>query len=197
MLFSNLFGKKGGGQGEAPKRRALLASAPVTVSNSVKADLMAAVRAIYELHPGEVEFVYQAALRSIAGGRDVAGLQRVLMGLTATRFTERRAGHVARYLNDRALSVMTDERQAAQGLTQAIWTYSGTPCFADSRNPTDADKAQDAAHRAADREVYAVGKGLLVNRIWTLPGHEDGCRCVSKSLISGVEGLAPRRIAKP
>ena len=197
MLFSNLFGKNRGGQGGAAKRRASLASPSVTVSNSVMGDLMAAVRAIYELHPGEVEFVHQAALRSIAGGRDVASLQRVLMGLTATRFTERRAGHIARYLNDRALSVMTDERQAAEGLTQAIWRHSGTPCFADSRDPTAADKAQDAAHRAVDNQMYAVGKGLLVNGVWTLPGHEDGCRCVSKSKVSGVEGLAPRRIAKP
>ncbi len=75
------------------------------------------------------------------------------------------------------------ERQAALGITYAVWMYAHAPCMKNPRHPTDEEIQQNAAHKAADRKTYDLSKGLLVNGKWTWPGVEDGCKCFSRSIL--------------
>jgi hypothetical protein len=71
-------------------------------------------------------------------------------------------------------SFMNEQTRLTLGITEAIWVYSGAPC---------GDPEQDAAHKAADRQKYPVGKGLMVNGRLTFPAREEGCKCSSRSVI--------------
>jgi hypothetical protein len=79
--------------------------------------------------------------------------------------------------------VMTKERQESLGINHAIWLYSGAPCDVNPKKPKG---RQNASHRAADGKQYEVSKGMHLNGKWTWPGYEDGCKCVSRSIIPGL-----------
>ena len=80
-----------------------------------------------------------------------------------------------------AWGVRTFDWLAVGCLFFAIWLYSGAPC---------GDAEQDEAHRAANGKPYSANNGMLLNGKWTRPGREEGCKCVSKSLIEGLDGYA-------
>jgi len=128
-----------------------------------------------------VDPVYDAAVRSVSAGRDLSLLYNALMQLNISGMTKRRAGEIARLLNNRATALMNRQRQEAIGIKQAVWLYSGAPCEINPKKPT----GQDAAHRTANGKSFDVSKGMLLNGTWTWPGVEPGCRCVSKSIIPG------------
>ncbi len=71
-------------------------------------------------------------------------------------------------------------RQLQLGITEAIWLYSGAPCDIDPRKPQG---NQDACHKAANGKRFKIAEGMFLDGKWTWPGHEAGCRRVSRSVI--------------
>jgi hypothetical protein len=83
---------------------------------------------------------------------------------------------------ERALS--RRNHQMELGVTEAIWLYSGAPCDIDPKNPQG---NQDASHKAANGNRFKIAEGMFLDGKWTWPGHEDGCRCVSRAVIPALE----------
>jgi uncharacterized protein with gpF-like domain len=150
------------------------------VSEAIKADLRKSIL-LGEVEERHFDKIYEAALHSIAAGRDLSVLYSALMHMNISGMTKGRASEIARTLNDKATALMTQGRQEALGITQAVWLYSGAPCEINPKAPT----GQDTAHRAANGKPFDVSKGMLLNGKWTWPGVEPGCRCVSKSVVPG------------
>ncbi|MFC6645506.1 hypothetical protein ACFQBQ_07875 [Granulicella cerasi] len=127
-----------------------------------------------------VEAIYQAALRSVSAGKDLHLLSNALMEIAG--MTRGQAGQVALSLNDKATAMIEQERRGSLGITHAIWMYAA-PCMNDPRNPSESDMQRDAAHRAANGKKYETSKGMYLNGKWTRPRVEDGCKCVSRSVM--------------
>jgi uncharacterized protein with gpF-like domain len=155
------------------------------VTEEVKADLKKNIMLLGEIDNNNFEHVYNAALRSISAGRDLRLLYSALMEMNINGMTKRRAEDIARLLNNKATALMQRTRQAALGITQAKWLYSGAPCKISPKKPSDQDKRQDAAHQAANGKLFNVSKGMFLDGKWTWPGVEPGCRCVSKPIVPG------------
>jgi uncharacterized protein with gpF-like domain len=152
---------------------------PARVTEAVKADLHQNIRSLREVGVGDFEMVYDAALRSISAGRALHILYETLM--TIDGMSKRRAEGISRSLNNKATALIQAEEQERLGIKYAIWLYSGASC---------GGAEQDAAHKAANGKPYRANKGMLLNGQWTWPGREDGCKCVSKSVIVGFDGDA-------
>ena len=152
---------------------------PTKVTETVKADLRQNIKSLNEVGGGDFDKIYDAALRSISAGRALHILYQALM--TISGMHKRRAEDISRSLNNKATALIQAEEQSRLGIRYAIWLYSGAPC---------GDPEQDAAHEAANGKPYAVNKGMLLNGRWTRPGHEEGRKCVSKSMIVGFDGYA-------
>jgi hypothetical protein len=151
------------------------------VTDAVKADLRKSISLLGDVDQKHFEPIYDAAFRSISAGRDLHLLYKALLQMNIDGLTKRRAGDIARQLNNAATALMNREQQELLGVKQAQWLYSGAPCEIDLKAPT----GQDAAHRAANGKKYEVSKGMFLNGKWTWPGVEAGCKCVSKSVIPG------------
>jgi len=152
---------------------------PTKVTETVKADLRQNIKSLIEVESSNFETVYDAALHSISAGRALQILYQAL--LTIDGMSKRRAEEIALSLNNKATSLMQSEGQVRIGIKYAYWIYSGAPC---------GNAEQDAAHKSANRKPYLVNRGMFLNGRWTLPGREDGCKCISKSIIVGVGGYA-------
>jgi hypothetical protein len=152
---------------------------PAKVTETVKADLRQNTKLINEVGAGDFDRIYNAALRSISAGGALHILYQALM--TIDGMGKRRAEDISRSLNNKATALIQAEEQERLGIKYATWLYSGAPC----------DGAeQDAAHKVANGKPYPVNKGMLLNGQWTRPGREEGCKCVSKSMIVGFDGYA-------
>jgi hypothetical protein len=147
------------------------------VTETVKADLKKNIKSLNEIDAGDFDIIYDAALRSISAGRALHILYQALM--TMDGMGKRRAEEISRSLNNKATALIQAEGQERLGIKYAVWLYSGAPC---------GGAEQDAAHKAANGKPYPVNKGKLLNGQWTRPGYEDGCKCVSKSMIVGFDG---------
>ncbi len=152
---------------------------PAKVTEAVKADLTKNIKSLKEVGVADFDVIYDAALRSISAGGALHILYQALM--TIDGMHRRRAEDISRSLNNKATALMQAEEQERLGIKYATWLYSGAPC---------GDVDQDSAHKAANGKPYAVDKGMLLNGRWTRPGHEEGCKCVSKSMIVGFDGYA-------
>ena len=151
------------------------------VTDTVKADIRRNIMLLEEIDKNHFARVYDAALRSISAGRDLTVLYNVLLELNINGMTKRRAGEIARLLNNKASALIDRERQESLGIKQALWLYSGAPCEINPKKPT----GQDTAHRAANGKPFDVRKGMFLDGKWTWPGVEPGCRCVSQSIVRG------------
>jgi len=149
------------------------------VTETVKADLKQNIKSLKEVGAGDFDKIYDAALSSISAGRALHILYQALMAIDGMH--KRRAEDISLTLNNKATALIQAEEQGRLGIRYAIWFYSGAPC---------GDSEQDTAHKAANGEPYAVNKGMLLNGRWTRPGYEEGCKCVSKSMIVGFDGYA-------
>ncbi|MEO7480875.1 MAG: hypothetical protein ABIT70_09715 [Sulfuriferula sp.] len=152
---------------------------PAKVTETVKADLRQNIKLLNEVGAGDFDMIYAAALRSISAGRALHILYQVLM--TIDGMGKRRAEGISLSLNNKATALIKAEEQEQLGIKYAVWLYSGAPC---------GSAEQDDAHKAVNRKPYLVDKGMLLNGRWTRPGCEDGCKCVSKSMIVGFDGYA-------
>jgi hypothetical protein len=151
------------------------------VTDAVKADIRKNIMLLEGIDKNQFDRVYDAALRSVSAGRDLAVLYKVLLELNINGMTARRASEIALLLNNKATALMYRECQEALGIKQALWLYSGAPCEINPKRPT----GQDTAHRAANGKPFDVSKGMFLDGKWTWPGVEPGCRCVSKPIVPG------------
>ena len=128
------------------------------MTDEVKNDLRASIEALADIEVRNRDVVYQAALKSISAGRDLHVLTSALLALDGATMTKRRAANVALILNNRATAIMERQRQESLGISQAVWFYSGAPCYEYPKKPTPADVARDRAHRAANGKRYGTKK---------------------------------------
>jgi len=147
------------------------------ISEAIKSDLRQNVKLLTEVPPHDFDMIYEAALRSITAGRALDILCKAL--LTIDGMNKRRAADISLSLNNKASALMGVEAQNRNGITYAVWCYSGAPC---------GDIEQDTAHKAANGAPYLVKKGMFLNGQWTWPGRENGCKCISKPMIVGLDG---------
>ncbi len=155
------------------------------VTETVKSDLRKNIESISEFDGCEFDQIYDAALRSISRGRDVGSLCNTIMQMNINGMTKNRAGEIAISLNEKATALINREKQISLGIKYALWVYSGAPCQTTTYKPSPKDIRQDAAHKAANGKRYEVVKGMFLDGKWTWPGREDGCKCVSRSIIPG------------
>jgi hypothetical protein len=158
---------------------------PSRVTKRVKADLRRNIESLADLQRKHVPQIYEAALRSVLAGRDVYSLCMALMKIEG--MAKGRATEISRSLHNKATAIINREQQAALGITHAIWRYANAPCMRDPSHPPAADVQRDAAHCSANGTRYEISKGLFVDGKWTWPGVDEGCKCVSRSIIPGLE----------
>ena len=157
---------------------------PKQVTEAVKADLAKNIKNIGEFDESNFEIIYAAALRSTSRGGDLATLFGAIMELNLPGMTKRWASQICLSLNNKATALMNQDRQVSLGIKHAIWVYSGAPCQMNPQKPSPKDIRQDAAHRAAGGKRYETRKGMLLNGRLTLPGREEGCKCLSRPIIA-------------
>jgi len=118
-----------------------------------------------------------AVLQSVQRGGDL----KYLSGELEQRYgiARRRAELIARDQNAKATANMTRARQDEIGITEAIWLHSGG-----GRHPRKEHVAFSRGKLGGP--VYDINKGAYLEGVWTWPGHEINCRCVSKPLIPGL-----------
>ena len=127
------------------------------------------IRSIASEHLADVE---GAVMRSVQTGRDIGALTDELHERYA--ITRRRAAFIARDQNSKATATVVRVRQDGLGITEAIWMHSHA-----ARHPR-------ASHVAADGKRYEIAKGMFLDGVWTWPGREPNCGCVSRSVIPGL-----------
>jgi uncharacterized protein with gpF-like domain len=166
-------------------KQAEIKSNSSTLSKSVKANLRRNVELIGDVGKQHHRKIYELALRSMVTGGGLHLLAVELMRIEG--MSKERAADIARSLQFKASVVMERERRASIGITHATWIYANAPCMKNPFHPTDAEIRQDAAHRAANGKRYEISNGLIVDGKWTSPGAEDGCKCVSRAILPGLE----------
>lgn len=155
------------------------------VTDFIKAEIRKCVAEIDGPTVSQRDIIYDAAIRSVSAGRDLHTLYATLMGLAIEGMTKRKASTIATHINNKTTSLMDKARRQSLGITQAQWMYSGAPCMTNPKKPTTADIDRNTAHKAANGQRFDISEGLLISgkRMW--PGEEEGCRCVSRSVIPG------------
>lgn len=127
------------------------------------------IRSIAAEHLADVE---GAVMRSVQPGRDLGGLTDELRERYA--LTRKRAAFIARDQNSKATATVVRVRQEGLGITEAIWMHSHG-----GRHPRP-------SHRGADGKRYTINEGMYLDGVWTRPGSEPNCGCVSRSVIPGL-----------
>ncbi|MDR3534015.1 MAG: phage minor head protein [Rhodopila sp.] len=119
--------------------------------------------------------VQGSVMRSVTTGRDLGGLSNDLQQQFGV--TKRRAATIARDQNAKATASITRARQQELGIVEAIWLHSA------------GGKTPRPTHVGNNGKRYTISEGWFDpaagKRIW--PGQEVNCRCVSKSVIPGLD----------
>lgn len=151
------------------------------VTQPVRDDLWSAIKALPDIPKSFRNRLYKAALESISRGSDLHFLCKSIIDMRLNDMSKKRAADIARFLNNRATVLMSNERCLSVGITHAIWMYSGAPCEIDPFHPT----GQDVSHRAVHGLQFKIADGILIDGKHTWPGREAGCKCGSKPMIPG------------
>lgn len=146
------------------------------VTDEVRADIDATLRAALRIPAADFERVYQAALLGVSRGRDLFVITEAL--LACDGMDKGRAAAIARQVGNRATSLMDNERCLSLGITHAIWRYSGAPC---------GDARLDADHKKLDGKKFSIRTGIPIGKRRTWPGQDEGCKCIQKSIIPGLD----------
>jgi hypothetical protein len=157
---------------------------PTRVTGAALADLKQNIRALPEVGVNDFETVYQAAFRAISVGGALNIICAALIDIEG--MPKRRAEEISRSLSFKATAIMNAEQQTKLSIKYATWLYSGAPCRVNPKQPGGED--QDSAHKAANGKPFLISKGMFLNGEWTWPGRNDGCKCVSKCMITGLDG---------
>ncbi|MFL9966937.1 phage minor head protein [Paraburkholderia sediminicola] len=127
------------------------------------------IRSVAHEHLAKVQGI---VMRSVQMGQDLGSLLDQLLERYA--LTRRRAAFIARDQNSKATATVARVRQAGLGITEAIWMHSHG-----GRHPRP-------SHVAADGKRYRISEGRYLDAVWTWPGREPNCRCVSRPIIPGL-----------
>lgn len=133
---------------------------------------VALIRSIPEQYLKNVEGM---VMRSVQRGRDVGGLAKELQRQYG--ITKRRAALIARDQNSKATSAYQEARRKSLGITEAIWLHS------------HGGKTPRPTHVAMDGKRYKVAEGMYdpAEGRRVFPGELISCRCVSRSIIPGLD----------
>lgn len=137
---------------------------------AVVAENVGLIKSIASQHLSDVEGIM---MRAVQTGVDPGDLSAQLVARYGV--TRRRAASIALDQNNKATAVIVRVRQDQLGLTQAKWKHS------------HAGVHPRPEHLAADGKIYEIKKGMYLEGKWTWPGHEIKCRCVSQSVIPGID----------
>ena len=143
------------------------------VNDVMQASIGEQVNLIRSIPAQHFKNIEGSVMRSVQTGRDLHSLQQDLMhdyGVTA-----RRAAFIARDQNNKATATITRARQEELGITQAEWLHSR------------GGKVPRPSHVAFSGKRYDIDKGAFLDGVWTWPGVEINCRCVSCSVIPGLD----------
>ncbi len=159
--------------------RAALRKAGFTVEFKLSAGVQDALTASIAENVGLIRSIAQQhltavqghVLRSVQQGRDLGGLAKALQAQHGV--TKRRAAFISLDQSNKATAVITRARQKELGITEAIWQHSG------------GGKHPRPEHVAFSGKRYDIAKGAYLEGVWTFPGHEIRCRCVSRSVVPG------------
>lgn len=144
-------------------------TAPVNdVFQATVGEQIGLIKSIASEHLAEVQGML---MRSVQQGRDLGYLSKELQARLGV--TKRRAALIARTQNNMATATITRARQQELGLTTAAWMHSA------------GGKEPRPSHVAANGKPYEIDKGMYLDGVWTWPGREINCRCVSKAIIPG------------
>lgn len=151
------------------------------LTSTVKAQLKKDIASFDEIGITNAANIYSIALEALRRGQDAHHLFSGLMAIDGMQ--KGAALRITRCLLSRGAALMTTERRIALGLTQATWAYAKAPCMPDAKNPSAADLKRDADHKALDGKPFDVRTGMKVGDTYTWPGFEEGCKCISKSVL--------------
>lgn len=110
---------------------------------------------------------------SVRGGFDLATLTKNLQHDFGV--TRNRAALIARDQGAKAHAVIEMARRKELGITKAVWLHSHAGV-----NPRP-------SHVSANGKIFDIDKGLYLDGEWLLPSQAINCRCVSRSVIDGVD----------
>jgi SPP1 gp7 family putative phage head morphogenesis protein len=141
------------------------------VNDVFRATLAENVNLIKSIPEQYLTQVQTSVMQSVQLGRDLGALRKDIEARYG--LTRKRAALISRDQNNKATAVITRARQTELGITQALWMHSS------------AGKHPRPSHVAANGKPYDVAKGMFLDGVWTFPGHEINCRCVSRSIVPG------------
>jgi SPP1 gp7 family putative phage head morphogenesis protein len=131
---------------------------------------VALIKSIASQHLAAVEGI---VMRSVQKGRAMGQLARELEEQVGV--TKRRAAVIAKTQTNMSTAVLERTNQLELGLTHAKWGHS-----AGGRVPRP-------EHVAFSGKAYEIAKGAFLEGVWTWPGMEINCRCVSYPIIPGFD----------
>lgn len=131
---------------------------------------VALIKSVAGEHLAKVE---AAVMRSVQTGRDLGTLTKALEENYGV--TRRRAALIAKTQNNMATATLARTRQLELGITKARWLHS-----AGGRVPRP-------EHVEFSGKTYDVARGAFLEGVWTWPGREINCRCVSIPIIPGFD----------
>lgn len=145
------------------------------MTDVVNATIQQNVALIKSIPEQYLKDVQGSVMRSIQAGRDLGSLTTELK--KSYGVTDRRAAFIARSQNNLATSAMNRARQTELGITKAKWRHSG------------AGKHPRPTHVANNNKLYDVATGWYDPHVkkHIFPGELPNCRCVSISVIPGLE----------
>lgn len=114
-----------------------------------------------------------AAMRAFAMGSNLKLLTDEIEQTAGV--TRRRAAFIARDQNNKTIAQLARVRQLEAGITRAMWQHSHG---AAQPRPE---------HIAFSGQTYDVRKGAFLEGVWTWPGVEISCGCVSVPIVPGFD----------
>lgn len=143
--------------------------------NASVAENVGLIKSIPQKYFGQVEGI---VTRSYAAGRDLEKMVQDLRTLYPK--AARRVEFIARDQSNKLNSTVENARRQELGITQATWMHSG------------GGKHPRKEHEKATGRVYDIRKGCPIKNEkgqleYIQPGEKPGCRCVSRSILPGIQ----------
>jgi uncharacterized protein with gpF-like domain len=141
------------------------------ITQAAVASNVALIKSIPQEYHKDIEGI---VMRSVQVGRDMGTLTRELQHNYGV--TYRRAAIIARSQSNMATAAVTRARQAEIGVTTAIWLHSS------------GGKKPRPSHVKNSGKPYNISTGWYDpdEKKFILPGFLPNCRCISKSIIAGI-----------
>lgn len=146
--------------------------------NATVKEQVSLIRSIPQKYLTEVEGM---VMRSVTAGHDLEVLAKGIQKQYGV--TKKRAAFIARDQNNKATATTTRARQKELGINQAIWLHSHGGKKPRPTHLANNGKPYDVNKGWYDPDAHGKGKGA-----WIFPGELINCRCVSRSIVPGING---------